>query len=153
MNIAQNLQAYLTPIFIVVLIAYVFWCGYSMTGKKHRKTWKKLQKGVEAKRQAVKSLTVAVGLRTVVLVFLIFAYFFAYAPNQRGLNVIPQESGRMEQLNTLEIKEMTEAELQKDADERRDVTGTLDQVGSKEALAKEEEENAKKIEETLKKYN
>jgi len=152
MNIAQNLQAYLTPLFIVLLISYVLWCVYSMTSKKYRKMFKKLDANIETQRKAVKKLTIAIGLRIAVLVFLVFAYFFAYGPSEVGKDIKPKESGYMEVLKEADGETRTKTELKIDAEERRDATDYLQQVGDEDSLKKEEEENAKKIEETLNKY-
>ena len=153
MNIAQNFQAYLTPLFVVFLIAYSLWCVYSMTSRKHRRSFKKASNDkMYIKREGIKELTIAIGLRVAVLVFLVFAYFFAYGPNEIGKDVQPKESGYMQTLKDKEPETMTQTELKKDAEERRDVTEYLQQVGNEDSLKKEEEENAKKIEETLNKY-
>lgn len=153
MNIAQNFQAYLTPLFIVVLIAYALWCFYSITSKKHRKSWNKLHhNNVDTRRKAAKNLTFALGARLVVFVFLVFAYFFAYGPSEVGKDIKAKESGQMVILKETQFDSLTKEELKQDANERRDVTEYLNQVGDEEALKKQEEENEKLIEKTLKKY-
>ena len=144
-NIGTNFPAYVPPFMVALLVVVAIYTVYTTITKAMAAS--RLDDG-KARFRAGRLIIIRLFMFGAVIALGVFIMFGAYGLGRPITTV--KESGQMEVLDEVPPERMSAEEQKTDEVVRRDKTGTLGEVGDPEALRKDEERNAKIIEEALK---
>ena len=147
-NMGFSFVPFLTPLVLLLIVICLIMATYKLINRV-----REINKDDESSDKVKKSLTLSTAIKYsiiyILIGFLTFAFFGAYGPKRHKI-IEGKQSGYMKILDNVKPDTSTKKELAADANEKRDVTGYLEQVGNEKDLKAEEEANAKVMDKYLK---